>query len=114
MTTCLRKNSYVYTVFRDPQYAPVGFLICRKLRHGRWNARDDDNTILVDTDWDFPGLASHLGWLGCPHGSDGTVRCCECGKSPSEFISEAYDYLVAHQGERFDGSDYFGDSHAWH
>lgn len=76
-------------------------------------------SILVQADWDFPGLARNLGWnMGprrtkqgvCYHRStDGTVNCRDCGKSAGAFIDEAREYL----DRKIDGSyrgldDYFG------
>jgi len=34
------------TVVRDPQYAPIGFLVCRVIK-GDWDARNEENTVLV-------------------------------------------------------------------
>jgi hypothetical protein len=57
---------------RDPQYAPCCFLICRAhvQKDGPdgplydWDTRDDKNTVLVQTDWDWPGIARAFGWDG--------------------------------------------------
>lgn len=80
--------------------------------------------VFVQTDWDYPGLARHLGWDmrklqcsksrrrdrgvegKCDHdGTDGTVEC-ECGLTPGEFISAAYDWLSEHDNEEFECHDY--------
>lgn len=56
-------------------------------------------SVLFQTDWDFPGLARSLGWnmaatKKCSHRStDGTVTCHECGKTASYFIARAQEYL---------------------
>lgn len=65
-----------------------------------------DSTVLFQTDWDFPSLASSLGWnmrsRKCEHRStDGTVTCRECGKTASEFIGEAIEWLDRHEGKVF-------------
>jgi transcription elongation factor Elf1 len=39
----------------------------------------------------------------CPHQStDGTVTCRDCGTTASMFISTAWDWLDAHDGEEFE------------
>lgn len=74
---------------------------------------------LVQSDWDFPGLAQSLGWsllrvqrdedgnvvhlkkvhrghskVYCQHdGTDGTVTCPACGITASDFISAAAEWL---------------------
>jgi hypothetical protein len=65
-------------------------------------------SVLFQTDWDYPGLARSLGWSGkigrerCQHSStDGTVTCGECGKTASEFIGAAVDWLDNHCGQSF-------------
>lgn len=71
----------------------------------------------VGTDWDWPHVASDMGWSiqrvqrdgnkvvhlarrpkrGCPHRStDGTVKCEECGISAHDFITAAGQYLEDH------------------
>lgn len=74
---------------------------------------DDGRDILVQTDWDFPGLASTFGWTpkkkrGCLHReTDGTIDCPVCGKKVTEFISEAIEYLDKHIGKRVEDPGYF-------
>ena len=84
----------------------------------------DRRTILIQTDWDYPGVASSFGWsvrdvqsaddggesVGefCNHdGTDGTVDCAECGVTAREFISAARDYLAGHDGAKADDPGYF-------
>ena len=63
--------------------APTGFLIV---------SGDDD--VLIQSDWDYPGVASNMGWTG-----DAT--------DPDQ-IEDAYDWITAHEGEDFDAlDDYF-------
>lgn len=71
------------------------------------------NGSLVQSDWDFPGVARELGWhparvqrrgreivelarrsrVGCQHThTDGTVNC-DCGVTASDFIRAAAHYL---------------------
>jgi len=54
----------------------------------------------IGTDWEYPYAASLLGYgirrrgEKCEHrGTDGTVDCSDCGKTVSQFISEARDIL---------------------
>ena len=65
-----------------------------------------ESTVLVQTDWDYPSLASSLGWrmrsAKCEHRStDGTVDCRDCGKTATEFITEAAEWLDKHEGQVF-------------
>ncbi len=84
----------------DSKYAPVGFLIVPDGGHYK-----DDDTLLIGTDWDYPGVAGSIGWQPCHDCTDGTVDCRICGKSASDLISDAYDYLEAHEGESFPALD---------
>jgi len=74
---------------------------------------DDGRDLLIQTDWDYPGTASTFGWVpkkrrGCDHpGTDGTIDCRACGKTATEFISEAQDYLSSHIGKRVEDPGYF-------
>ena len=78
-------------------------------------------SILVQTDWDYPGVARTFGWDirmvqqeeggDCYHsGTDGTVDCPECGVRADEFMASAYDWLVNSDGETVDDPGYFEDS----
>lgn len=79
---------------------------------------DDGRDSLIQSDWDYPGIASTFGWTPkplrikgvthCDHDdTDGTVRCEVCGKSSSDFIREAAEYLDDHIGETADDPGYF-------
>lgn len=54
----------------DEKYAPGCFILCRvtnpEAGPGKydWDERDAQNTRLIQTDWDFPGLARTFGWDG--------------------------------------------------
>lgn len=77
--------------------------------------------VFVQSDWEYPGLASSLGWsladvrpgggqaeagAGCRHeGTDGTVDCKACGATVQEFLTAAYDWLDAHDGDEFDWNE---------
>lgn len=95
--------------------APCGFLI----------ESADGRSALVQTDWDYPAVAQCMGWSlrdfqpelpnyvgpDCPHeGTDGTVTCEECGATASDFISAAFDHILAHEGEEYPELDeYLGE-----
>ena len=57
-------------VARDEGFAPGCFILCRvkTLAAGPgkydWDERDEENTRLIQTDWDFPGVARAFGWTG--------------------------------------------------
>lgn len=60
-----------------------------------------ESVEFVQSDWDYPGLASMFGYVPCDCGAtDGTVDCVH--KTASEMISEAYDWLADHDGEETD------------
>lgn len=81
---------------------------------------DDGQTILIQTDWSYCGVAQSFGWsIGkvqqidrdepCDHSfSDGTVDCPECGITAGEFIAAARDWLNANDGVTTDDPGYFG------
>lgn len=106
---------------RIPKYAPCGYLVCRVWYAPdgalQWNGFDDLNTVLVDSDWDYPALAQSFGWdirgESCPHEpTDGTVACRDCGKTVTDFITEASDYLdsIAGLGRTVEDPGYFSES----
>ena len=62
--------------------------------------RPGDCVLFVQSDWDWAGLASSLGWVPCPCGhTDGTVDCAH--RTVSEMLSEAFDFLAERDGQRF-------------
>lgn len=60
-----------------------------------------DADFLVQTDWEFPGLAESLGAtdITCCGSTDGTVDCAEHGRTASDMIASAYDWLCDNEGE---------------
>jgi hypothetical protein len=61
------------------------------------------NGQLVQSDWDYPAAAQSIGYglrrrgERCAHrGTDGTIDCQDCGKTASQFISEAAAILDRH------------------
>jgi hypothetical protein len=74
------------------------------LKYGGYMIYDEnDRSILVQSDWDYPGLANSFGWSpsmagrqDCPdgcRGTDGTVKCPDCGTDAGVYIAAAADYL---------------------
>jgi hypothetical protein len=98
---------YMIAIDRDPSYAPCSYLLCVAEKEAGsedygWNTRDDSKTVLVQVDFDYPGIAQSFGWDmgaskdGCDHeGTDGTVVCPACGKTTSQFIQDAGEFLDA-------------------
>lgn len=82
------------------KYAPGGFIIVPDGGHYK-----DDDTRLIDSDWDWPGLASSMGWQPCHERTDGTVDCPVCGKSAADLMADAYDFIEAREGQSFDTLD---------
>ena len=88
-------------LYFDSKYAPCGFLIVSD----NASPYDDDSTCLIQTDCDFPSVASRIGWQPCDEccSTDGTIDCEH--RTASDMIDEAYDFLVDHDGESFDALD---------
>ena len=62
--------------------------------------------LLIQSDWDWPSVASNFGWQACPCGdTDGTVKCAHRGVS--EMIQEAGTYLDDMVGEEVEDPGYF-------
>lgn len=68
------------------------------LEHGDFGTyllinEDTGKDILIQTDWDYPGIASSFGWCPCKKcgDTDGTVDCAH--RTASEMIQEAREYL---------------------
>ena len=71
-----------------------------------YKIEDETKNILIQTDWDYPGLANSFGWQACKCGStDGTVDCEH--KTATQMISEAADYLDSHEGMIINDPGYF-------
>lgn len=64
----------------------LGFLIL--------NDRNDE-TILVQSDYEYAGVASNFGWIPCECGAtDGTVACASCKRDVATMIAEAEEKLL--------------------
>jgi hypothetical protein len=79
---------------------------------------DRGRTILIQTDWDYPGVASSFGWdirsahaPGCadPSGTDGTIDCPSCGTTASSFITAAESWMDDHLGAIVEDPGYFDE-----
>ena len=67
---------------------------------------DDGQNRLIQTDWDFPGIASTFGWSPCSCGAtDGTVACAH--KNAGQMIAEAQAFLNEHIGDDIADPGYF-------
>ena len=67
---------------------------------------EDGRDILIQTDFDFPGIASTFGWTPCECGStDGTVDCTH--RKASDMIADAQAFLDDHIGDEADDPGYF-------
>ena len=68
---------------------------------------ENGESILIQTDWDYPGVASSFGYQPCECGfTDGTVDCEH--KTASEMITDASEYLDEHIGDTVEDPGYFG------
>jgi hypothetical protein len=81
-----------------------------------------DKDTLVQTDYDYPSLASTFGWdmretqvmnagyygVLCTHSqTDGTVNCPQCGLTPTTFINDADTFLSDNLGAIAEDPGYF-------
>lgn len=99
---------------------PAGLPGCVKI------VAEDGRDVLLQSDWDWPGTASTFGWdirqvqapgRGpvadslqpiCDHsGTDGTVKCEDCGLAPGDFITAARKWLDDHDGAVAEDPGYF-------
>ena len=95
----------------DSSYAPCAFLIVPD----GGDPYDDKQTTLIQTDWDYPGIATSMGWTACQCGrTDGTVDCVKCKRKVGTMISEAYDFIQEREGESFAAlDDYLPSARNW-
>lgn len=92
-------------LFFDRGYVPVGFLIVAD--NADPYSDNPADTVLIQSDWDYPGVASRTGFVPCECGAtDGTVDCPH--HSAGDMIEAAYDWLRDRDGESFpELADYF-------
>lgn len=95
------------SVYFDRGQVPCGFMILPDEDH----YGSDYHTVLIQTDWDFPGVAAAMGWRACKcGGTDGAVDCQRCGRTVGEMIGEALEWIEVHEGEEFEGLDDYFDN----
>ncbi|MGE0536627.1 MAG: hypothetical protein AB7O68_16775 [Pirellulales bacterium] len=67
---------------------------------------EDGRSLLIQTDWDYPALASVFGWVPCYCGdTDGTVDCPH--NTASDMIADAREWLDARIGDAAEDPGYF-------
>src|SRR6266702_1614898 len=84
-----------------------GYLICQIDEETGCCLSDDHHSLLIQTDWDYPALASNFGFTPCAdcHDTDGTVACAH--KTASEMIQQAARFLDDKLGAIVNDPDYF-------
>lgn len=84
---------------------------------------EDGRSILIQTDYDFPGIATTFGWdkgtiqiirIGNPdweecehYSTDGTIDCPDCGINSLTFIDSAREFLENNDGATVEDPGYF-------
>ena len=82
-----------------------GYLVCKIDEETGCYLSDEQNSVLVQTDYDYPSLASSFGFVPCSCGqTDGTVDCPH--KNSSEMIQQAQDFLDDSLGKIIDDPGY--------
>lgn len=89
-----RHQSPTIRLMRDPSYAPCCYIIAR----APFNTRDDANTVLVQTDWEYPSVANTFGWTGDPYELD-----------MDDAITLAAEWLSENIGAEAEDPGYFSD-----
>jgi len=76
-------------------------------RFGTYLVRaDTGESLLIQFDWDFPGLAATFGWKPCFCGrTDGTIDCAH--QKVAAMLAAARTYLDRHLGDQADDPGYF-------
>jgi hypothetical protein len=82
------------------------FNFCFVIRRVSRLKEERGDTVYIQTDWDYPGVASTFGWsVGCDCSTDGTVDCQH--KTVSEYIASAYGYPSNNIGKVVEDPGYF-------
>ena len=67
---------------------------------------ENGRSILLQSDWDFPKVASLFGYVPCHcRQTDGTIRCDH--RTPAVMIPEAVVFLWEHVGDSVEDPGYF-------
>jgi len=70
----------------------------------------DGREIYIQSDWDYPAIASDFGWVACTCGmTDGTIDCKH--KKASDMIVAAREFLDEHDGKRIKDPGFFENSY---
>ena len=69
------------------------YLICHVDENGDVDIHNEKRTILIQTDYEYPAIASLFGWQPCHNCTDGTIDCSICGKTTLEAIQEAKEVV---------------------
>ena len=72
-------------------WAPCCYILC-KVVDGDWDERDESTTVLVQTDYDYPGIARAFGWVG-----------------EDDQIAEAAEHLDGCEGKVVEDPGYFDE-----
>ena len=80
----------------------------------------DGRDLLIQTDWDWPSVATTFGWSTkdfqmpgyadkpCEHDrTDGTVPCTCCAATAHDFIQGARQWIDDHDGAQAEDPGYF-------
>jgi hypothetical protein len=82
------------------------FNFCFVIRRVSRLKEEREDSVFIQADLDYPGLASTFGWsVGCDCSTDGTVDCQH--KTVSEHIASAYDFLGSNTGKVVEDPGYF-------
>ena len=66
----------------------------------------DGRTVLIQNDWNYPGVAGHMGWVPCKCGeTDGTIDCKH--HTAHDMINSEQEFLDDHIGDEFEDPGYF-------
>lgn len=68
---------------------------------------DDGRELVIQSDWDYAGVASTFGWSHEHGATDGTIDCPDCGMTAGELLAEAQAYLDDHIGDSVSDPGYF-------
>ena len=88
-------------VYEDRNYAPCSYLIVKT----NGDPYKEKDTVLVQLDWDYPGIADSMGLRPCCDNTDGTIDCEH--KTVNEMISNAREFIDNNLEIEFEGLDVY-------
>ena len=65
--------------------------------YGLVSVKGNKTVQFIQSDWDYPWLASLFGWIPCCGATDGTVSCSH--RTVSEHLADAQGFLDRHEGQ---------------